>query len=131
MAGDLSEEVDRKSEQYKKFRERIGAEKLDAFDAKYGWLDPGKFVSRAAPAAVFLQYGTHDSPFLSPERAREYAAVVSEPKKFQLYDAPHALNAAARRDRIAFLVEQLRLKPVPPARLAAVPDLYQPPDQGQ
>ncbi|HZS71814.1 MAG TPA: hypothetical protein VFA13_08265 [Candidatus Acidoferrum sp.] len=131
MAGNLSNEVDRRSQEYKRFREKIGAERLDAFEAKYAWLDPGKFVSRAAPAVVFLQYGTHDSPFLSPERAREYAAVVSEPKRFQLYDAPHALNAAARRDRIAFLVEQLSLKPVPSARLAAVPDLYQPPDQGQ
>jgi dienelactone hydrolase len=131
MAGNLSDDVDKKSAEYKEFREKIGPEKLDAFEAKYSWLDPGKFVSHAAPAVVFLQYGTHDSPFLSPERAREYAAVVSEPKRFQLYDAPHSLNAEARRDRIAFLVEQLHVKPVPEQRVAAVPELYQPPDQGQ
>jgi hypothetical protein len=53
---------------------------------------------------------------------------VTEPKRFQLYDAPHALNAAARRDRIAFLTEQLKLKPVAPAVIAAIPDLAQPPD---
>ena len=29
---------------------------------------------------------------------------MSEPKRFKLYDAPHALNAEARRDRLAFLV---------------------------
>jgi hypothetical protein len=38
------------------------------------------------------------------------------------------LNAEARRDRIAFLVEQLKLKPVPGEVIAKIPDLYQPPD---
>jgi dienelactone hydrolase len=131
MAGTIDDSVDEQTPEYKQFREKIGPEKFDAFVAKYGWLDPGKFVSHAAPAVVFLQYGTHDGPFLTPERAKQYAASVSEPKKFQLYDAPHALNAEARKDRVAFLVEQLHLKPVPPERIAAVPDLYQPPDQGQ
>ncbi len=65
---------------------------------------------------------------LNPDRDHEYAAVVSEPKRFKLYDAPHALNAEARRDRIAFLTEQLRLKPVDPAVIASVPDLVQPPE---
>ena len=61
------------------------------------------------------------------ERARQYAALVSEPKIFKLYDAPHALNAEARRDRIHFLIEQLKLRPVSDAVIAAIPDLYQPP----
>ena len=64
---------------------------------------------------------------MTPERARRQAAVVSEPKRFKLYDAPHALNAEARRDRIAFLTEQLDLKPLPAAAIAAIPKLYQPP----
>jgi hypothetical protein len=53
---------------------------------------------------------------------------VSEPKQFELYDAPHALNAEARRDRIAFLCHQLKLKPLDPSLIAGVPDLPQPPD---
>ncbi|HKO98429.1 MAG TPA: hypothetical protein VJU86_15640 [Pyrinomonadaceae bacterium] len=53
--------------------------------------------------------------------------MVSEPKQFKLYEAPHALNAEARRDRIAFLIEQLKLKPLSAASIADVPDLYQPP----
>jgi len=53
--------------------------------------------------------------------------VVSEPKRFKLYDASHALNAEARRDRIAFLVGVLHVKPVPLSVLAGVPDLVQPP----
>jgi dienelactone hydrolase len=128
MAGGLSDELDMKTEEYKQFRQKYGPEEFDEKIAKKAWLDPGKFVSHAAPAIVFLQYGTHDSPFLSPERARQYAANVSEPKRFQLYDAPHTLNAEARRDRIAFLCEQLKLKPLDASLIASIPDLPQPPE---
>lgn len=129
MAGGLSDELDMKTEEYKQFRQKYGPEKFDEKIAKRAWLDPGRFVSHAAPAIVFLQYGTHDSPFLSPERARQYAANVSEPKQFKLYDAPHALNAEARRDRVAFVCDQLKLRPLDPTLIASVPDLPQPPDQ--
>ena len=126
MAGTMSDEVDFKTGAYKEFREKVGPAKFDAFTAKFGYLDQGKYVSHAAPATVFLQYATQED-FMTPDRAREYEKVVSEPKRFKLYDAPHALNAEARRDRIAFLVEQLKLKPVPANVIAAIPDLYQPP----
>jgi len=127
MAGPLSDEIDKRSKEYQEERQRVGAEKFDAFEAKYSWLDPGKYVSHAAPAVVFLQYASQEK-FLNPDRDREYAAIVSEPKRFQLYDAPHALNAAARRDRVAFLVEQLQLKPVSSKVVASIPDLAQPPE---
>jgi dienelactone hydrolase len=127
MAGALSDEQDIKSKEYQDYRQEVGAEKFDAFIAKYAWIDPGKFVSHAAPATVFLQYATREK-FVTADRARAYAAIVSEPKRFRLYDAPHALNAEARLDRIAFLTEQLQLKPLAPALIAGVPDLVQPPD---
>ena len=127
MAGTMSDEVDMRSTGYQQYRQKMGPEKYDAFMAKYSWLDQGKYVSHAAPAVVFLQYGTQEK-FLTPERARQYEKIVSEPKKFQLYDAPHALNAEARRDRMAFLTKQLELKPLPPHMIAAIPDLFQPPD---
>ena len=127
MAGGLSDEVDMKSEEFQKFRQSVGPEKFDAYQARYSWLDPGKFTPRASPATVFLQYGRQET-FLTPERVQAYAAIVSEPKQFKLYDAPHALNAVARRDRIAFLAEQLSLKQPPSqAQIAAIPDLPQPP----
>jgi len=128
MAATMSDEVSMKTPEYQEYRQKVGAEKFDAFQAKYSWTDQGKYVSHAAPAVVFLQYGSQEA-FLTPERARLYAAVASEPKRFQLYDAPHALNAAARRDRIAFLTEQLKLKPLPAATIAGIPDLYQPPTE--
>lgn len=127
MAGGLSDDVDFKSEELKQFRQKVGPERFDAFAAKYAWLDAGKFVSHAAPAAVFLQYAAQEK-FLNPDRARQYAAVVSEPKQLKIYDAPHALNADARRDRIAFLTQQLKLRPLPPKAVARILDLLQPPE---
>jgi hypothetical protein len=73
-----------------------------------------------------LQFASQES-FLTPDRARQHAAVVSEPKQFKLYEAPHALNAEARRDRIHFLIQQLELKPLAESVIAAIPNLYQPP----
>ena len=130
MAGGLSDEVDMKTKGYEEYRQKIGPERFDAFVAKYTWLDPGKFVSHAAPAVVFMQYATEEK-YLTPDGARQYAAIVSEPKRFKLYDAPHALNAEARRDRLAFLSEQLNVKPLTAAQLASIPELFQPPEPKQ
>jgi dienelactone hydrolase len=127
MAGNLSDEVDMKSKDFQDFRKQNGPEKVDAFVAKYAWLDQGKYIAHAAPASVLLQYATQED-FLTPERAREYFKIVSEPKTMKFYEAPHALNAEARRDRIAFLVKELSLKPPDPAAIARIPDLVQPPE---
>ena len=128
MAGLMSDEVTRRTKDFQEFRQKVGPEKLDALIAKYAYLDQGKYVSHAAPAVMFLQYGSQEK-FLNAERAVQYAAVVSEPKRFKLYDAPHALNAEARRDRIQFLTEQLKLRPLPAGAIASIPNLYQPLDQ--
>ena len=126
MAGVLSDEVDMKSKSFQDYRQKVGAEKFDAFVAKFSWTDAGKYVAHAAPAAVFLQYAT-DEPFMTPEMDKQYFAIVSEPKKFKLYQAQHALNAEATRDRIAFLAEQLSFKAPDPKAVAAIPALVQPP----
>jgi cephalosporin-C deacetylase-like acetyl esterase len=128
MAGGLSNEVILKTPEFQEFRQKAGAEKVDAFFAKYSWLDPGRFISRAAPATLLMQYATQEKSLLTPEVAKAMAALASEPKQFKLYEAPHALNAEARRDRIAFLVEQLQLRPPLPEVVAAIPDLPQPPE---
>jgi dienelactone hydrolase len=125
MAGALADEVTLRAKEMQEYRQKLGPARFDAFVTRYAWLDQGKYVSHAAPATVFLQYASQEK-FLNPERDREYAAVVSEPKRFKLYDAPHALNAEARRDRVAFLAEQLHLKPTPSKAIDAVPELVQP-----
>lgn len=126
MASSLSDEVDLKTKELQDYRQKTGPEKFDAFIARYYWTDQGKYVSHASPAVVFVQFANQES-FLTPDRARQHAAVVSEPKQIRFYEAPHALNAEARRDRIQFLIVQLKLKPLPDSALAAVPNLYQPP----
>jgi dienelactone hydrolase len=127
MAGPMSDEVNLRSKEFQNYRQKVGPEKFDAYMAKYSWTDEGKYVSHASPAFVFLQYGSREK-FLNADRAREYLAVVSEPKELKIYDAEHALNAEARRDRLHFLIEQLKLKPVSDAVIASIPNLYQPPD---
>lgn len=130
MAGGLSDEVDRTNPGYQAYRMKVGAEKFDAFLKKYAWTDPGKYISRAAPAFVFMQFATQED-FLTAEHARKYETIVSAPKRFKLYEAPHALNAEARRDRLAFLAEQLKVKPLSAEVIAKIPDLFQPPRPAQ
>src|SRR6266850_6647130 len=69
MAGDLSDEVDKTTKGFQEYRQRVGPEKLDTFMNKFAWMDAGKYVNHAAPAAIFLQYAT-DEPFLSGETAK-------------------------------------------------------------
>ena len=127
MAGNLSDEVDMKTKEFQDIRKQVGPEKFDAFFAKYAWADQGKYVAHAAPAAVFLQFATKED-FLTPDHVRQYYPIVSEPKSMKFYEAPHALNAEARKDRIAFLVKELSLKAPDPTVIAHVPDIPQPPE---
>jgi dienelactone hydrolase len=126
MAGDLSFEVDSKTKSFQDYRRKVGPEKFDAFARKYSWQDEEKYVSHAAPAAVFLQYATEE-PFLNGEIAAQYLAIVSEPKQLKLYNAPHALNSEATVDRISFLAAQLSFKPPDTQAIGALPVLVQPP----
>jgi dienelactone hydrolase len=125
MAAGLSDEVELKTKAYQDLRKQIGADRFDAFVAQHSWTDIGKYVSHAAPATVFLQYASHDDYFSSDE-AKQYAEVVSEPKKFKIYDAPHALNAEATLDRVAFLAKQLSFRPPDAKAVARIPVLVQP-----
>jgi dienelactone hydrolase len=126
MAGGLSDEVDKKTKAYQDYRQKVGPAKLDAFETRYSWMDPGKYVAHSGPATIFLQFAT-DEPFLNGDLARQYVEVVAGPKRLKVYDAPHALNAEATRDRVAFLAEQLSFKPPDPQAVAGIPLLVQPP----
>lgn len=128
MAGELSFAIDKAAnpKMYEEFRQKAGPEKFDAYLAKYSWMDCGNYVSHAAPAAVFLQYASQED-FLNADLAKQYYAIVSEPKKLKVYDAPHALNPEATRDRIAFLAEQLSFRPPDERSVNAIPALVQPP----
>jgi dienelactone hydrolase len=126
MAGGLSDEVTTKSSMYQAYRQKVGPEKFDAFVAKYSWTDPGVYVSHSAGTPKLLQFAT-DEPFLGPAQARQYLPYVSEPKTLKIYDAPHALNAEATRDRLQFLAAQLGVNAPDAKAVASIPPLVQPP----
>ena len=110
MASGLSDADDLMSNEPEmvEFRKSIGEEKVKDFIAKHAWSDPFYYVSHAAPSVVFLQYGKNDG-FIS-RRTDVYYKAVSDPKEMKLYDAGHALNNEARRDRYEFLRRHLKLK---------------------
>jgi dienelactone hydrolase len=126
MAGDLSDKVNMTTKEFQNYRRKVGAEKFDVFTARYAWMDAGEYVSRAAPAVVFLQYASEE-PFLNGDLAKKYFEIASEPKKLKVYDAQHALNSEATRDRIAFLAEQLSFHVPDAEAVNAIPALFQPP----
>ena len=103
-------------------RQRIGDETLRVLFRKYVWDDPVYFIGRSAPAAVFLQFGRNDEPI--PEGlARRHYDLFAQPKRIAFYDAGHALNREARRDRVAWLAERLSLASIDQAALASIPEL--------
>ncbi len=126
MAGGLSDEVMLKSKAAQDYRQKVGPEKFDAFVAKYSWTDPGKYVSHSSGLPKLLQYAT-DEPMMAPDIARQFLPKVSDPKTLKFYEAPHALNAAATRDRVAFLSQQLGFGLPDAKAIASIPLLVQPP----
>ena len=65
MAGNLSDEVDMKSKDLRNSENKSAPEKMDAYRAKYAWLDQGKYVAHAAPSlslsAIRNQRGLPDT----------------------------------------------------------------------
>jgi hypothetical protein len=55
--------------------------------------------------------------------ARRAFARFGEPKRVGFYDAGHALDAAARRERVEWLAERLSLRRPDFAALARIPEL--------
>lgn len=103
-------------------RRRVGDDALRAYFRDYAWDDPVHFVGRSTPAAVFLQYGRQDKP-LTEKMARRSFELFGEPKRIAFYDAGHALDAAARRERVEWLAGRLSLRRPDMTALARIPEL--------
>ena len=125
MAGEFADEeyiFNFESPAITQFRQRNGEKALRDFFQQYAFDDPVHFISHSAPAAVFLQFGRKDEGI--PEKfARGYFDRFAEPKKVEFYDAGHALNKEARKDRVQWLVERLKLSKVDPEAIERVPNL--------
>jgi len=84
-----------------------GASKSD-LDRAFAPLEPVNNVGDAAPASVFFQFAKSDR-FVPGYVADKLTEAASEPKKAQSYDAGHELDDAARKDRLAWLRDELGL----------------------
>ncbi len=125
MAGGFADQeyvFDPENAEMLKLRQRLGDDQIREYFRKYAWDDPIHFVGRSAPAAVFLQFGRQDKP-ISEKMARRSYELFAEPKRIAFYDAGHALDAEARRDRVEWLVKRLSLKAIDRASLARIPQL--------
>lgn len=71
-------------------------------------LDPITNVQYAAPAAILFQFGRED-PYIPEATALEFYLAASEPRRLELFDADHPLNADATAARLAWLAAQLGL----------------------
>ena len=81
-----------------------------------GDVDPLRWVRRAAPARLLLQDGRHDE--LVPREALEgLATAASRPKEVRWYDAGHALDATAVRERMEWLARELDARGTVPGAL--------------
>jgi len=129
MAGGIADSFMINSTPMQAYRQKVGADKFNEVVAQHAPIDPDKYISRAAPAFLFFQYATHE-PMWTMEDEKQNFALANDPKKLKLYDAEHALNSEATRDRIAFLAEQLSFKPPDAKDVAAIPSLFQPPWPG-
>jgi hypothetical protein len=86
--------------------EEDAAGDLAAYEEAMQPIDAVNYLPHAAPSGVFLQAGQLDTR-PSPEDTQEAFAAASDPRKLQMYDAEHDLNAQAKADARAWLLEQL------------------------
>ena len=81
----------------------------EAYRLAIGALDPIRYVSGAAPAALLFQFSNTDK-YIQKATASEFVLAASEPKRVIWYDALHDLNIeAARKDRREWLTRHLGL----------------------
>jgi len=84
-----------------------GASKTD-LDRAFAPLEPVNNVGDTAPASVFFQFAKSDR-YVPGFVADKVTEAASEPKKVESYDSGHELDDAARKDRLAWLREELGL----------------------
>ena len=89
-----------------KTRDSLTKEQQDNYFNTLAVVDPINYIGHVAPAAQFLQFGKTDG-YPTEEKAKLYSEKASKPKLVKFYDAGHALNDEAKRDRAAWLSEQI------------------------
>ncbi len=89
-----------------KTRDSLTKEQQEKYFNTLADVDPINYIGHVAPAALFFQFGKTDA-YPTVEQAKLYSGKASSPKLVKFYEAGHALNDEARRDRAAWLREQI------------------------
>jgi dipeptidyl aminopeptidase/acylaminoacyl peptidase len=79
------------------------------YERAFAGLNPEDVLGQAAPAAVFLQFAEADQ-YVPVYKTDALFEAAGGPKRMELYAGGHELDAKARRDRLAWLREQLDLR---------------------
>jgi len=131
MASGYSDEEDAFSSTDPERRARIkqvGEDRVREYFHDYAFDDPVYFVGHTDRESIFLQFASGD---FGPSAAQAYKAQAqkyldsfsSKDKQMTIYDAGHALNSAARLDRVRWLQKHLGFKNVDEKQLQAIPQL--------
>jgi dienelactone hydrolase len=100
----------------------VGEDNVREYFHEYAWDDPVYFLGHTDRESIFLQFATGDP--ITKEMGQKYLDRFSaKDKKMEFYDAPHALNAAARLDRDRWLQKHLGMKKIDETALGAIPQL--------
>jgi hypothetical protein len=100
----------------------VGEDNVREYFHEYAWDDPVYFLGHTDREGIFLQFASGDP--ISKETAQKYLErFSSKDKKMEFYDAPHALNSAARLDRDRWLQKHLAIKKIDEKELGEIPQL--------
>jgi dienelactone hydrolase len=100
----------------------VGEDNIREYFREYAWDDPVYFLGHTDRESIFLQFASGDP--ITKEMAQKYLDRFSaKDKKMEFYDAPHALNAAARLDRDRWLQKHLGIKKIDEKELEEIPQL--------
>jgi len=105
-----------------KWRQKVGEDKLDQYFRDYSWDDPANFISHTDGKSILLQFASGDG-VTEAQAQKMLAGFSAKDKQMQLYQAGHALNAAARLDRDHWLQQHLKLKKLDEGALRQIPQL--------
>jgi uncharacterized protein len=90
--------------------QRLPAAERERWLAAMRPIEPIRFISRTAPAALLFQAGTNDE-LIPQQDARRYQQAASQPKQVRWYAAGHELNCTALKDMMAWLARHIRINP--------------------
>ena len=106
----------------------VGEDNVREYFRTYAFDDPVYFVGHTDRESIFLQFASGDAdssglPAYKAQAQKYLDRFSSKDKKMEFYDAPHALNSAARLDRDRWLQKHLGVKKIDEKELESIPQL--------